>query len=197
MNKKTKKNGSKFSIKHIRKEDVESSMSVKLCLAGFYGLELGKETDWSVDNRYRMQSQALMMIEAGLSKLFIAFNEEKLPIGMVIVTKTEVPKIKRIDSIVVFEPFRKHGVGRALIDHVRGDSDLHSFSVPGAVEWHLKNGFKNLGLKEDDGTYEMFTGRYKPKYTFDYVLPMMTAEDQRAIDALARLEPPSLTHKNA
>ena len=197
MDKKKKDKGFIFTIKHIRKEDIQSNMSVNLCFAAFYGMELAKETNWSVDNRYRMQAQAAMMIEGGMSKLFIALNENKLPIGMVIVTKTEVPKIKRIESILVFGPYRKLGVGRALIEHVRGDSDLHSFSVAGAVEWHLKNGFTQIGLKEDDGTYEMFTGRYKPKYTFDYVLPMMTPEDQRAINELNRLQPSSLKHKTS
>lgn len=193
MKMKSKNINNKIIIKHVRKDDFVNSMQAKICFAAFYGIELGKIKEWSVDHRYKMQAQVSAMIEAGYSKLFIAFNNEKLPIGMIIVTKTVAPRIKRIEAVVVLEPFKKQGVARALIEHVRGDSDLHSFSVPGAVEWHLRNGFRNLGVKEDDGTYEMFTGSYKPSYTFDVVLPMMTSEDQRAIRELSRLEPPRLT----
>lgn len=120
--------------------------------------------------------------------MYYAEGKNGMPMGMLITTKTSNPKIKRMEAIFVFEPYRSAGIAQILLDEALAGGDLHSYSAPSAVEWHLKNGFRNLGIKESEGTFEMFTGNYKPVYDFTYAMPVPTEYDQNAIRQLEQME---------
>lgn len=159
-----------------------------LLLSAFYGLETSKLFDWSVEHRYGQMTQAQLMLRAGHSRMYYATGADGMPMGMLITTKTDKPKIKRMEAIYVFEPFRGSRVAGLLLDEARAGGDLHSYSAPAAVDWHLKNGFRNLGLNESEGTFEMFTGNYKPVYEFSYAMPIPTDHDRAAIRQLEEME---------
>ncbi|MGI0637640.1 hypothetical protein ACRCPT_05900 [Pseudomonas aeruginosa] len=112
---------------------------------------------------------------------------------MLITTKTDKPKIKRMDALYVFDKFRGAGVAVELLKEARGNCDLHSFAAPSAVDWHLKNGFRLIGPVEQEGTFEMFTGNYKPEYGFSYAMPIPTDFDKSAIRELEEMERQALS----
>ncbi|WP_116894799.1 GNAT family N-acetyltransferase [Pseudomonas savastanoi] len=188
MTKKSKGKESPIKIRQVHKDRLAGDMSVRMCLAAFYGIEMSKALGWSVEHRYTQLMQMPMMIQAGHSKMYIASGADGMPMGMIITTKTNKHKIRRLEAIQVFEPYRGRGVARQLLNEARGGVELHSYAIPNAVEWHLKNGFRNLGLKEVEGTFEMFTGNFKPEYGFDFVMPTPNAQDSEAIRHLKQME---------
>ncbi|AGZ38124.1 GNAT family N-acetyltransferase [Pseudomonas aeruginosa] len=179
---------SKVKVRAFHKDRLDGDMLHHLLLSAFYGLETAKLFGWSVEHRYGQMTQTQLMLRAGHSRMYYAAGTDGMPMGMLIVTKTDKPKIKRMDAIFVFEPFRGSGVARLLLEEARAGGDLHSYSAPSAVEWHLKNGFRNLGPKESEGTFEMFTGNYKPVYGFSYAMPIPTDYDRNAIRQLEEME---------
>ncbi|GLF10605.1 GNAT family N-acetyltransferase [Pseudomonas aeruginosa] len=186
-----KKNGiakSKVKIRAFHKDRLDGDMIYHLLLSAFYGVETAKLFGWSVEHRYRQMTKAQCMLKAGYSRMYYAVGGDGMPMGMLIITKTDRPKIKRMDAVYVFEPFRGSGVAGMLLEEARGGCDLHSYSAPSAVEWHVKNGFRNLGLNESEGTFEMFTGNYKPVYSFSYAMPIPTDYDRNAIQQLEETE---------
>ncbi|HBN9243685.1 TPA: hypothetical protein L3830_004791 [Pseudomonas aeruginosa] len=186
-----KKNGiakSKVKIRAFHKDRLEGDMIHHLLLSAFYGVETAKLFGWSVEHRYRQMTKAQCMLKAGHSRMYYAVGGDGMPMGMLIITKTDRPKIKRMDAVYVFEPFRGSGVAGMLLEEARGGFDLHSYSAPSAVEWHVKNGFRNLGLNESEGTFEMFTGNYKPVYSFSYAMPIPTDYDRNVIQQLEETE---------
>lgn len=176
-----------FRVKAFHKDRFEDDMRCNLLLSAFYGVEAGKLFGWTVEHRYAQTMQKRASLKAGQCRMYYAEAEDGMPLGMLITHKTENPKIKRLDALYVFEPFRKLGVAKRLLEEARGGCDLHSYSASGAVEWHLKNGFRNLGQHED-GTFEMFTGSYKPVYRLTFSMPVMTGADHAAICELRELE---------
>lgn len=178
----------RLKIRAFHKDRLDGDMLHHLFLSAFYGLETAKLFGWSVEHRYGQMTQAQLMLRAGHSRMYYAVGADGMPMGMLITTKTDKPKIKRMDAIYLFEPFRGRGIARLLLDEARAGGDLHSFSAPSAVEWHLKNGFRNLGPKVSEGTYEMFTGNYKPVYGFSYAMPVPSDYDRNAIRQLEEME---------
>lgn len=187
----------KVKIRAFHKDRLDGDMLHNLLLSAFYGLETAKLFDWSVEHRYGQMTQAQLMLRAGHSRMFYAVDTDAMPMGMLITTKTDKPKIKRMDAIYVFEPFRGSGVARLLLEEARAGGDLHSFSAPSALEWHLKNGFRNLGPKASEGTFEMFTGSYKPVYGFSYAMPVPTDYDRNAIRQLEEMERQALIGRSS
>lgn len=188
MTKKSKAKEPAVRIRQVHKDRLAGDMSVRLCLTAFYGIEMSKALGWSVEHRYAQLMQVPLMIQAGHSKMHIAIAPDGMPMGMIITTKTNKPKIRRLEAIQVFEAFRGQGVAQQLLKEARNGIELHSYAIPGAVEWHLKNGFRSLGRKEPEGTVEMFTGNYKPEYGFDFVMPTASAQDAEAIQRLKKME---------
>lgn len=186
--KKTTPAESKVKIRAFHKDRLDGEMLHMFLLSAFYGLETAKLFGWTVEHRYGQMTHAQLMLRAGYSRMYYAEGADGMPMGMLITTKTDKPKIKRMDAIYVFEPFRGSGVAWLLLEEARAGGDLHSFSAPSAVEWHLKNGFRNLGPKESEGTFEMFTGNYKPVYGFSYAMPIPTDYDRNAIRQLEEME---------
>lgn len=158
------------------------------CLVGFYALEMAKALDWTPEHRFMQIRQAQLMIGYGHSRLYVAGFEPGHHVALMLTTRTSKREIRRLDALWVAEPYRRRGIGRRLMEEARrGGSDFHSFATPGAVEWHLANGFRSLGSKPE-GTVEMFTGSYAPDYSYDFALPTPTEEDMRAMVQLARME---------
>jgi GNAT superfamily N-acetyltransferase len=179
---------SQFKVRAFHKDRLDGEILHMMFLSAFYGLETAKLFGWSVEHRYGQMTQAQVMLRAGHSRMYYVAGEDGMPMGMLITTKTDKQKIKRMDAIFVFPPFRGAGVAQALLSEARAGGDLHSYAAPTAVEWHLKNGFRNLGPNEDEGTFEMFTGSYKPIYGFSFAMPIPTAHDRAAIRELEALE---------
>lgn len=179
---------SSIKIKAFHKDRLEGDMLHMLLLSAFYGMETAKLFNWSVEHRYGQLVQMQLMLRAGHSRMLYAEGNGGMPMGMLITTNTDKPNIKRMDAIYVFEPFRGRAVAQMLLAEARKGVELHSFAAPTAVEWHLKNGFRNLGEKASEGTFEMFTGDFKPVYEFTYAMPMKTQHDAEAIRQLEQME---------
>lgn len=179
---------SKVKIRAFHKDRLDGEMLHMMLLSAFYGLEAAKLFGWTVEHRYGQLTHAQLMLRAGHSRMYYAEGPDGMPMGMLITTKTDKLKIKRMDAIYVFEPFRSSGVARMLLEEARAGGELHSYSAPSAVDWHLKNGFRNLGPNESEGTFEMFTGNYKPVYGFSYAMPIPTDYDRSAIQQLEEME---------
>ncbi|TPG88269.1 N-acetyltransferase [Pseudomonas caspiana] len=188
MTKKSKEREPSVKIRRVHKDRLAGDISVTICLAAFYGLEMSKALGWSVEHRYVQLTQMQMMIQAGHSKMHIASGPDGMPMGMIITTKTNKPKIRRLEAIQVFDPYRGRGIAQQLLSEARNGVELHSYAIPDAVQWHLKNGFRKLGAKEAEGTFEMFTGNYKPEYGFDFLMPTPNALDAEAIQRLKQME---------
>lgn len=188
---------SNVKIRTFHKDRLDGELLHMVLLSAFYGLETSKLFGWSVEHRYGQMTHAQLMLRAGHSRMYYAVKGDGMPIGMLITTKTDKPKIKRMDAIYVFEPFRSSGVAQMLLEEARAGGDLHSYAAPSAVEWHLKNGFRNLGPNESEGTFEMFTGNYKPVYGFAYAMPLPTDYDRAAIRQLEEMERQMLAHPSA
>lgn len=186
----TKKNHpDTITIRPVHPERLATDMGVNIMLTAFYAIEMSAALGWSVEERYMQIRRAKVMIEHRRSGMLIAYNPEKQPCGMVITTKTAKPKIRRLEAVFVADAYRQRGIASKLFNEAgAGNFDWHSFAVPHAVDWHLKRGFRNLGIRPADGTIEMFTGRYKPVYDFDFALPLQTAEDRQAMRKLQLLE---------
>ncbi|WJV23185.1 MULTISPECIES: GNAT family N-acetyltransferase [Pseudomonas] len=186
MGKKGEATGTRIRLVH--KHRVDADMAAQLCITMFYAKEMGMELGWSVEQRYMQILKTKMMIAGGHSKMYVADDPGGMPMGMVIVTKTSKPKIRRMEAITVFPPYRKMGLAKSLMAEGRAGGELHSYAVPSAVQWHLANGFRQLGEQDEEGTVEMFTGNYKPEYKFDFAAPIPTPEDMRAMRELGAME---------
>ncbi|HCA5886630.1 TPA: hypothetical protein MXS07_006279 [Pseudomonas aeruginosa] len=57
----------------------------------------------------------------------------------------------------------------------------------------MKNGFRLVGPNEQEGTFEMFTGNYKPEYGLSYAMPIATEYDKSAIRELEEMERQALS----
>ncbi len=178
----------KVKIRAFHKDRLAGDMRPQLLLSAFYGIETAQLFGWSVEHRYGQMTQAQHMMQAGYSRMYYAQDDDGMPMGMLIATKTNKPKIKRMDAIYVFEPYRGSGIAGMLLEEARAGGDLHSFSAPSAVAWHEKHGFRNLGPKVSEGTVEMFTGAYKPVYDFSYTMPIPNEHDWNAIRQLEEME---------
>ncbi|HBO2935338.1 TPA: GNAT family N-acetyltransferase [Pseudomonas aeruginosa] len=184
---------SQIKIRAFNKDRLDGELLHMLFLSAFYGLETAKLFGWTVEHRYRQLTHFQYMLRAGYSRMHYAVDKDGMPMGMLITTKTDKPKIKRMDALYVFDKFRGQGVAGMLLKEARGNCDLHSFSAPSAVDWHLNNGFRLIGPNEQEGTLEMFTGNYKPVYGFSYAMPMQTDYDRSAIQQLEEMERQALS----
>ena len=182
---KRKNNLDAVTIKPIHPDRFTTDFGANAILAAFYGVEMSSALNWSVEQRFMHLRQAQVMIEQRRSRMLIAYSPDKLPYGMIITTKTERPKIRRLDAIYVIEPQRRRGIATRLLNEAGGAKyDWHSYSARQSVDWHVRLGFRNLGNRPDDGTVEMFTGKYLPKYKFEYAAPVPTDFDRRAMQEL-------------
>ena len=182
-----------IKIRAFNKDRLDGEILHMLFLSAFYGMETAKLFGWTVEHRYRQLSHFQVMLRAGHSRMHYAVDSDGMPMGMLITTKTDKPKIKRMDALYVFDKFRGAGVAVELLKEARGNCDLHSFAAPSAVDWHLKNGFRLIGPVEQEGTFEMFTGNYKPEYGFSYAMPIATEYDKSAIRELEEMERQALS----
>ncbi|WP_083657708.1 GNAT family N-acetyltransferase [Herbaspirillum camelliae] len=175
-----------IQIKVVRQ--FQQNMFAQAFLAGFYGVEMAKAFGWSAEQRFRQMLQAQSMLAAGESRMYMAETEAGSPVGMIVTTKTSDRTIRRLESIWVGNSYRRRGVARRLFAEARlGGADFHSFAAPEAVDWHLANGFRALGDREE-GTVEMFTGAYNPKYKFSYRVPQLTEADQQHLRSIEEFE---------
>lgn len=168
--------------------DLSADPIAQACLIAFYALEMAKALGWTSEHRFMQIRQAQLMVGSGHSRMSVAGFEPGQHVALIVTTRTSKREIRRLDALWVSESYRRKGIGRRLMEEARrGGSDFHSFATPGAVDWHLANGFRSLGLKPE-GTVEMFTGSYAPEYSFDFMLPTPTEDDMRSMVQLARME---------
>lgn len=175
-----------LEIKVVR--ELQTDPIAQSCLVAFYALEMSRALGWTLEERFMHVRQAQLMIATGQSRMYTAAFEPGAYIAMLVTTKTVKREIRRLDVLWVAEPYRRQGIGQRLMREARrGGADFHSFATPAAVDWHLANGFRSLGATEE-GTVEMFTGSYVPKYSFNYAVPLPTEADMRAMARLIELE---------
>lgn len=186
--KKTSPAESKVKIRAFHKDRLDGEMVHILLLSAFYGLETAKLFGWTVEHRYGQRDSRSVNAESRTQPYVLRRGRGWDANGDAHHHKNRQTEIKRMDAIYVFEAFRGSGVAWLLLEEARAGGDLHSFSAPSAVEWHLKNGFRNLGPKESEGTFEMLTGNYKPVYGLSYAMPIPTDYDRNAIRQLEEME---------
>jgi GNAT superfamily N-acetyltransferase len=176
-----------FRVRKVNKDQFSEDIGASLLLATFYGLEMESALKWSVEQRWSQLSKAQAMVGAGESVMLVAEDLNCMPIGMVVFTQTDNPEVRRIDSLFVIGPFRKRGVAKSLMKSVKEGRELHTYAIPSSVSWYKKNGFRVLG-EHHEGTTEMTTATYEPKYTFKIRAPIPTEFDKQFVLDMKELE---------
>ncbi len=143
-------------IQLIRKEDLNTDVCVSMMISMYFGIEMQSALQWSNEHRYTELIKAQVMIDQGKSEMLLAKLYSGTPIGMIIYTEADDKPVRRIDALIVSRRFRNNGVGKTLLRAAKGDKDLHTFAPSIAVDWYLKNGFRELD-KQPNGTIEMTT----------------------------------------
>ncbi|MFK4136544.1 GNAT family N-acetyltransferase [Pseudomonas luteola] len=177
-----------YKLKYVNKNSAQANLEVKELLVLFYVVEMAKHFNWSVAYRYQKVLAAALMIETGHAKMLIAYNKHGKYCGMAITAKTDSPRIRRLEALLVSDAYRGMGVAKALIKEIKQSADLHAFATPNSASWYLANGFREVGQQADEGTIEMFTATYKPEYSFKHPNILMDESDWKVIRGIEELE---------
>jgi len=100
------------------------------------------------------QSNFFQWYEKQLRKIYIAFNETEQLIGFLVGDNT-YGGIAFITWIGVLPAYRKHGVGKQLLQfyeeyvRTRNAHLIELFTYEGVKEFYIKNGFKEIGRREE------------------------------------------------
>ena len=164
-----------------------ADMSASMLLVNFYAMEMEKALGWSIEKRFMNLQKAQTMIQQGLSKMLIAENEQRMPVGMIVCTETDNPKVLRMEAISVAEPFRAKGVAKKLMDAAGAGKEFHAYATPQSLSWYKHNGFRVVG-NHKEGTIEVTTAKDDPEYNFKIKAPLMTEIDVEIIKHLKNLE---------
>ncbi len=159
-----------MKIRKVQGVNLAADFWANSLLSLFYGVEMGKQLSWSEDERSKILQIIHAMIVGRQSVMLIAENESGKPFGMLVYTKTSNKKARRLEALVVAEPFRGKGIARCLFFEAKEGCDFHSYSTPDSVGWHKKNGFFEIG-KTKEGTIEMSTTGEIPDYDFKLLVP--------------------------
>ena len=177
-----------ISIRKIEKVNPIEEISTYLLLIFFYSIEMRKNMGWSVKQAYFQLQRNIACINEGLYILFVAENEEKIAVGLIIAAKTDDHTILEIQALCTAEPFRKKGIAKALMDIFHPKYELYASSTPAALSWYKKNGFK-ITAKNKDGTIEVTTSKCNhPKYNTLHKVPIPTEQDMEIIKILEHLQ---------
>ncbi len=175
-------------IQLIKKEDLNTDVCVSMMISMFYGIEMQSVHQWSNENRYTEWIKAQVMIDQGKSEMLLAKLYSGTPIGMIIYTEADDKPIRRIDALIVGRRFRGNGIGRMLLRAAKGeDKDLHTFAPSIAVDWYVKNGFRELD-KQPNGTIEMTTASPSLDLNLKYPLPVFDQLDLQILRNFKQLQ---------
>src|SRR5690606_11253557 len=163
-------------IQFIRKEDLNTDVCVSMMISMYFGIEMQSALQWSNEHRYTELIKAQVMIDQGKSEMLLAKLDSGTPIGMIIYTEADDMPVRRIDALIVARRFRGNVFGRMLLRAAKGDRDLHTFAPSIAVNWYVKNGFRELD-KQPNGTIEMTTAADNLDLNFNYPLPVFDQVD--------------------
>lgn len=163
-------------IQLIRKEDLNTDVCVSMMISMYFGIEMQSALQWSNEHRYTELIKAQVMIEQGKSEMLITKLYSGTPIGMIIYTEADDQPVRRIDALIVGRRFRGNGIGKMLLRAAKGDRDLHTFAPSIAVDWYIKNGFRELD-RQANGTIEMTTAAEHKDLTLTYPLPVFDQLD--------------------
>lgn len=176
-------------VRIVQPDSILEDTPAIILLTAFYGLEMRGGMEWSVAQRHMQLHEAMAMLKLKRSRMYILEDQDGTPCAMAIITKTSNRKIRRLDAIFVISQLRRLGLARKLLKIVRSNGwDLHSYSAPEAAKWHLACGFRVIRERPDDGTIEMFTGSYRPVYSFKHAAPLITDLDIEQVTHLEALE---------
>lgn len=174
-------------IRKIKGKSLQSDIGASMMIVMFYAMEMSKQLNWSVEHRYFQIMQIRKTLSIGKSKMLLAEDSNGMPIGMTIYTQTDKKNIRRLDALMVTEPMRKKGIAKQLLLLAKAEKDLHVYATPNSESWYQKNGFKKI-ISHPEGTIEMFTGDYIPKYNFKFIVTMPSEMDFSSIEDLKLME---------
>lgn len=174
-------------IQLIRKEDLNTDVCVSMMISMYFGIEMQSALQWSNEHRYTELIKAQVMIDQGKSEMLLAKLYSGTPIGMIIYTEADDQPIRRIDALIVGRRFRGNGIGKMLLRSAKGDQDLHTFAPSVAVDWYIKNGFRELD-KQSNGTIEMTTAAEHQDLKLKYPLPVFDQLDLQILRNFKQLQ---------
>ncbi|HTF95073.1 MAG TPA: GNAT family N-acetyltransferase [Cellvibrio sp.] len=163
-------------IQLIKKEDLNTDVCVSMMISMYFGIEMQSALQWSNEHRYTELIKAQVMIDQGKSEMLLAKLYSGTAIGMIIYTEADDRPVRRIDALIVGRRFRGNGIGRMLLRAAKGDRDLHTFAPSMAVDWYLKNGFRELD-RQENGTIQMTTATEDLDLNLNYPLPVFDQVD--------------------
>lgn len=172
-------------IQLIRKEDLSTDVCVSMMISMYFGIEMQSALQWSNEHRYTELIKAQVMIDQGKSEMLLAKLYSGTPIGMIIFTEADDQPVRRIDALIVGRRFRGRGIGRLLLRAAKADKDLHTFAPAIAVDWYIKNGFRELD-KQPNGTIEMTTAA--EDLNLHYPLPVFDQLDLQILRNFKQLQ---------
>ena len=174
-------------IREIHKDKSLFDMGFGMMLGMFYGLEMAKAMNWTVEQRYFEISKTHSMIKSNYSKALVAENREGMPLGIAIYTKTENKFVRQLDALFVVDKYRRNGIGKKLLEAAKGDIELYTNAIPSSVSWYKYNGFFT-DKDQEDGTIGMTTSENETDYKFNISVPLPTEFDAEYIKMLKELE---------
>lgn len=158
-----------------------------MMISMYFGIEMQSALQWSNEHRYTELIKAQVMIDQGKSEMLLAKLSTGTPIGMIIYTEADDKLLRRIDALIVSRRFRGNGIGRLLLRSAKGDKDLHTFAPSIAVDWYIKNGFRELD-KQANGTIEMTTAAPDLDLNVNYPLPVFDQVDLQILRNFKQLQ---------